>query len=350
METTICYFGSFDPDYSRNHLIRRALIQSGFKILECSDRSSGLNHHIKLMKFFFKEAKETNIIFVGVLGHYDVPLAWILAKIFGKKLIFDAFYSLYDTYILDRKVAKPNSFAAFRFYLYDWLSVRLADKVILDTKENIDFFVKIYRAKRQKFYELPVTADPDIFKPMTRKKNSIFTVGFYGSFMPLHGVENIVRAFKLINDKNINCVLYGEGPGVEKIKSLIKELSLEPRVTLKSKNVSYSQLPAYFKKIDLFLGGPFGSTQKAQRVVPAKIAESLFCSIPTIVIKTKATLRLLPAQNKNIIWLENNDPESIARKILSFKNNFQYTKVKIYNMKLLNFNSFKDKVYEVIYK
>lgn len=350
MNKKICFFGSYDPQYPRNSLTRKAFIKLGWETVDCNDCLPGVGHYLKLISKFIKHGRKTNLIFVGVLGHYDVPLAWFFAKIFRKELIFDAFLSLYDTYIKDRKVAEPKSYKALRFYFYDWISIRLADKVILDTKENIDYFIKKYKAKRNKFFELPVTADPEIFKYYSRKRNRIFTVGFYGSFMPLHGVDVIVKALEHLKDSNIKCLLFGIGPGIDDTKKLIERLGLGGKVILTNQKVEYWQLPSYFEKIDLFLGGPFGSSDKAKRVVPAKIAESLCTGVPTIVTRTPTTNRLL-RNLKGIIWLDQVLPENLARKVEEAKKFNVKKSIEIRNgfsKSQLSFEGFKNRLIGIL--
>ena len=353
MTNTICFFGSYDQDYPRNKLLKKALKNTGYNLVECNDRNRGLEHYKSLIVNFTKQKNSFQIIFVGVLGHYDVPLAWLLAKIYNKKIMFDAFYSLYDTYVLDRKVAKPNSFAGFRFYFYDWLSSKLADKIILDTVENIDFFVNKYNAKREKFFELTITADFDVFKPVKKKKQDIFTIGFYGSFMPLHGVDMIIEAMAKLRSRKIKCIILGEGPGKSEILEKTEELQLQKSITFIGKNLQYNKLPTFFDQIDVFLAGPFGSTEKASRVLPAKAAESLSCGVPTIVRKSPATSRILKNyKGRNLIWLNKNTSGELAELILKCaRKNFDFDRVeaqKYFNESELSFNRFTNKLTSII--
>src|SRR3989344_8962165 len=108
----ICYFGSFLADYSRNKILIQGLKENNCEIIFCQDSSYGVSHYLKLVKYFIKIHKKCDVILVGTIGLYDIPLAWILGKVFGKKVIFDAFISFYDTYVFDRKVIKKNSFKA----------------------------------------------------------------------------------------------------------------------------------------------------------------------------------------------------------------------------------------------
>ena len=74
---------------------------------------------------------KTDYYFVGYPGHIDMFVIKLVALIKNKPLIFDAFVSLYDSMIFDRKVIKKDSFVAkILFYLDKW-SCNMADLIIL---------------------------------------------------------------------------------------------------------------------------------------------------------------------------------------------------------------------------
>lgn len=316
---SVCFFGSYTSSYSRNLLTKKAFRKLGWEVIDCNDQGGGIGHYKNLLLSFLKEGKECHILFVPVIGHFDVPLAWVLAKIFHKKIIFDAFYSLYDTYVEDRKSVSYFSIKALRYTFYDWIAVILSDRVILDTKENLEYFIKRYKLSPQKFYELPVTVDEDIFKPRPKKINKKFTIGFYGSFMPLHGVDLIVNSIYEIRDQDIKCILLGIGPGIKDIQKQVKKLKLERIITIVNKKIDYTDLPNFIVGVDIFLAGPFGTTDKAKRVLPLKAVEALSLEQSTILAKTPTTLRLLKNYKGNIIWLEEITPLGLAKILIDFK-------------------------------
>lgn len=348
MRNKIVYFGSYHPKYSRNILTKKAFTSLGFRVIDCQDSTGGLSHYFRLIKRYLKIQKDSDVIFIGVLGHYDLPIAWFLAKIFKKSTIFDCFYSLYDTYVSDRKTTNAFSLNALRFYLYDWISVRLADKVILDTKENIDYFVKTFKISKTKFAEVPVTADPDVFKYAPKKNNRIFAIGFYGSFLPLHGVDRIILAMKLINTRNVQCILTGKGYEVKKIRKMITDNNLSKKVHLYEKKTAYKDLPKFLKKLDLFLAGPFGQSDKAKRVLPAKAVEALASGVPTIVANTPATVRLLKDYKNDVIWLKNTNPIALSGLIMSVYSAKKRSKSPNFQLKSLGFENYKNKLKNIV--
>ena len=69
-------------------------------------------------------------------------------------MIADPIISLYDTMVYDRKKCRRLSFRGFYYYFLDWLMVKLADIIILDTNENINYFSKNFYADKTKFRRL----------------------------------------------------------------------------------------------------------------------------------------------------------------------------------------------------
>lgn len=348
MNKSVCYFGSYKKDYPRNLLTQKAFKELGWNVIECHDDNGGIKHYTKLIRMFKKDGKKAGLIFIGVLGHYDVPLAWILAKIFNKKIIFDAFYPLYDSYVNDRKSIKRFSLTALRMYLYDLFSINMADRVLLDTKENIDYYRRHYWCSTRKFYELPVSADPLIFNSFKPKRHKIFTVGFYGSYLPLHGVETIVNAFGLISASNYKLLLLGSGPGLNQIKQKVKKMGLKKSVKFLP-NTPYHNLPKFYKKIDIFLGGPFGDTEKAKRVVPAKVVESIALGVKTIIVDTPANKRLISKKMPGVYWTTNNT-QDLANLIVKLqkKKNTNSVGTNYLDKTVLGYNSFHDRLEKII--
>ena len=343
----VIIFGATNPMHPRNMLFKKALNRLGHKIIDGADMASGLTHYMRVCLNFWKHGRKSDVIYIGVLGHYDLPLAWILAKIFRKKIIFDCYFSLYDTYVNDRKVSKKKSWASLRFSFYDWCATRIPDVVILDTLENIDFFIKRYNARPGKFFEIPVSADPNVFK-FNQKNTAKLRVGFYGSFLPLHGVDLIIDAAKLIKNKKIKFHLLGKGPGLAATDLKIKRLRLENKVELTKKQIAYYQIPLFLSKIDLFLAGPFGKSEKAKRIITAKTAEALASGIPTVVSKNPATTRLLKDYRGLIIWLNENKPSGLARSIEDyFKKNRKNDK-DYFSMSNLSFDKFQSNIKRVL--
>ena len=108
----ICYFGTFDPTYTRNRINITGLQQQGITIVECRTEEKSRKKYWQLIKKHRVVRKQYEVMVVGFAGHAIMPLAWLLCKLYRKKLILDLFVSEYDSVILDRKAFSTLGSAA----------------------------------------------------------------------------------------------------------------------------------------------------------------------------------------------------------------------------------------------
>jgi glycosyltransferase involved in cell wall biosynthesis len=330
----VCYFGSYDPKYSRNRIIIKGLKQNGVEVFECQDDSPIWLRYFKLL-WKYLHLKRHDVIIVGTQGHTSVILAWLLAKIFRRKLIFDPFISLYDTAVFDRKEVDKSSLKAKYYYYLDKWSCALADIVIVDTREHLNYFHKKFNISKSKIRIVYVGADNDVFFPRERKDNKFtFTIYFYGTFIPLHGIQYIIKAAKMLEkESDIIFKIIGNGQTYDQILKLSKKL--EVRNVLFLGSVGYEELPKHLAKADVCLG-IFGDTNKAKRVIPNKVYDALAMKKPLITGDSPAVREVL-TNNKNALLCEMANPEALADAILVLKEDRELrTKIAENGYKLFN--------------
>lgn len=163
LKKTICFFGKrdFDPAYARNRVLIAGLKQNNQKVVICRTSEKGIKGFWQLIKEF--NAIKKNVDFV-IVGYSDSRWSTVAVKLLFRKLVvWDAFYSIYDAYVYDRGLVKPGSLKAMYYWMMEWLNCRLADKILLDTDNHINYFVQTFRAPRQKFIKVLVGADDAIF-------------------------------------------------------------------------------------------------------------------------------------------------------------------------------------------
>jgi glycosyltransferase involved in cell wall biosynthesis len=103
---------------------------------------------------------------------------------------------------------------------------------------------------------------------------------FWGNYIPLHGVETILRATFLLRAHSDICIeLIGDGQTYNAVTDLAGEWGL-PATTFRPR-MPQSQLPAAIAQADICLG-IFGDTAKAKRVVPNKVYQALAMGQPVI--------------------------------------------------------------------
>ncbi|MFC1613186.1 glycosyltransferase [Patescibacteria group bacterium] len=312
----ICFFGIYNPDYSRNRVLISGFKKNGCEIIECraDPKEDG-----KFFKYFrlFKEYKKIkknkfDYVIVAFPGH---TVVWLAKLLFRKNLIiFDGFVSLYDSNVSDRKVYGKFSIRAFKDMFLDWYSCKLSDKVLMDTEEHIEYFTKKYNVNINKRVKAYVGADSQFFYPDSQdfKNDDKFIVHFHGSYIPLQGVEHIIEATKILKDENIEFNIIGSA-----IKNKFEKLNLDNINFIE--NVDYKNLRKHILMSDICLG-IFGKTDKAVRVIPNKVYEAIACRKPVITGESPAIKELF-MDGENIILCEMGNPNNLTEKILHLKNN-----------------------------
>lgn len=311
---TICYFGIYDPGYSRNKALIRGLKQNGVQVIECRSSKSGIRKYLDLIMKHSRIRNGYDAMVVGFPGFQCAVLAKILAR---KPIIFDAFVSLYDSNVFDRKITPKKSLKAGYYWFLDWLSCRLADKVLLDTNEHISFFADTFKIKENKLYRIFVGADSEVFYPRGDKnKESVFQVHFHGYFIPLQGVRHIIKAAEILRNEEIVFNIVGRGQEFKEIEDLVGSSGLMENINL-IEPVELEKLPDLITQADICLG-IFGDTQKTKRVIPNKVFECIAMGRPVITADTPAVRELF--SEKEIMLCRAADGKDLAEKIMTLKN------------------------------
>ena len=243
----------------------------------------------------------------------------LIARLIGKKghtpLLFDAFVSTYDTLVNDRQVFSPNSPGAKASSWLDAQACRRADHLLCDTRANAGYFISQHAVPADRIDRIFVGCDETLFKPSTRViKHDTIEVLFYGTYLPLHGVDVIVKAAELLQDHpQIHVSILGDGKGRPEIQKLAEAQQLSNVRFLPA--VPIAELPAFIGQADICLGGPFGSGQKADRVITGKTFQMLAMAKPVIVSANLANPELL-TDRRDALFCKRADPRDLADAIL----------------------------------
>lgn len=159
---TICYFGDYNPCYTRNRILIRGLREAGATVIEVRSCARGPRRYWDL----FRRLLMSVPFDVVIVGYSDsrkmVPLVRLMTR---KPVVWDAFYSLYDARVFDRKLVKIGSIRAKYYWFLDWLNCFLADRILLDTDAHISYFVRTFRVPKRKFGKIMIGADYSVFYP-----------------------------------------------------------------------------------------------------------------------------------------------------------------------------------------
>lgn len=226
-----------------------------------------------------------------LVGFYGYFIAQLLARTTRTPLLFDAFLSNYDTLCFDRREYAPNSWRGRLAYGLDRSTCDLAAGVILDTPRHSDYFVHTFQLSPHKLYTVPVGCNEDLFYPRPATKTTRLQVLTYSSYMPLHGMDTVVQAAALVKDLPLHFRLIGAGPELARVQHLAASLPV-PNLEFVPP-VDKETLAAEIAGAHICLGGHFGITAKAGRVVPGKLYQMLAMARPVIAGATPANQDLL---------------------------------------------------------
>jgi glycosyltransferase involved in cell wall biosynthesis len=184
--------------------------------------------------------------------------------------IMDAFISLYDTVVIDRKYLSVSSWPARMLRMLEKRALTHADLVITDTPQNSRYLCKLYGLDKDKVTDLPLATDERHFYAFPEhQSDSTCTVLFIGTLVPLHGIETILAAIENLCDRpDIRFRVIGDG----QMSPLLEEFvsgNRHPLEWIRSWQSS-AKLAEEIRKADICLG-IFGNGAKAHRVCPLKL-------------------------------------------------------------------------------
>lgn len=265
----ILFVTSKNLDYIRNTQEIRIIEEqaSEYKVIGLNS-----NNYVKRVLFTYLQLLFTpffryDYIFVGFAPQLYFPFFPFIKK---DKLIIDFFISMYDTFVDDRKKVSKESFVAKLFYKIDRYVLKKAKYVVCDTKAHRDYFIKEFNAAKEKFFVIYIIADTSIYNPnkypQKIRNQDTLDVLYFGSILPLQGIEVILDTMKqLKDDARIKFTIIGPIGNKYNIDE-----SDYPHTRFISW-LSQEELAREISQADLCLAGHFhGSIGKANRTIAGK--------------------------------------------------------------------------------
>jgi glycosyltransferase involved in cell wall biosynthesis len=309
----VAYFGTWERGYPRNEQVISALRGAGAEV-ELVHREVWTREHkfagnlgafARLLAAqpplaLRRLPAEVDVLLVGYPGQLDV---WA-ARRHGRPVVFNPMVSLYDTLAGDRGRVRPGSPAARALRELDRRSLRAADRVVADTRANAAYLAEL--AGIEEPAVCYVGAEERLFRPAWRRGGE-FRVLFVGKLIPLHGLEAILEAARLLPEVPFRLVGSGQ---------------LEPLLAGRPANVehvpwvAYERLPAEYAAAGCALG-VFGRSEKAERVIPNKAFQALAVGVPLVTADTEAARELLG--NGRDALLTSREPAEIAAAIRALR-------------------------------
>ena len=328
----VLWWGTYDPENPRVKILQQGLQSNGVEIVRChraiwgAQTKTQMTRFLKVWKilrcfcsyprlvFCFFTAPKSEAVVVSHLGLLDLFVLWPFSRVRGVTIVWDAFISLYDTVIFDRKMAPEGGVAARLLWGLEYLACRMADCIVLDTRAHADYFAQTFRLPPEKIKVIHVGAEPSVF-PLTTAEHfndtEEFIVLFYGTFIPLHGIDTILDAARLAEGLPWKWVIIGKG---QKDGRLRAELAAHQRGNIEwIPWVDYSELSLWMDRANVCLG-IFGDTGKAARVIPNKVFQILSKGKPLITRDSPAVRELL-SENEGVVLIPPADAKALVEAV-----------------------------------
>ena len=305
---TVCFFGIFDPEYARNRVLVRGFEENGYEVYLCRvdpKKERGVSKFFALVREFKKmPQKKFDHVIVAFPGH---SVVWLARLLFGRKIIFDMFVSLYNSEIEDRKTAPSLSLKALYFWFLDRISLGLSSRILIDTAAHRDLVLRRFSVRRDAFLVVPVGSDDSVVHPVdTHPEGNKIVVHFHGTGSPLQGIGYIRDAARMLeSNTTIEFHLYGiAGENT----SNVRYLPVFP----------YRDMSSVLGRADIVLG-IFGTTEKAKSVIPNKVYEGLAAKKPVLTMGSPAIAELL-VDGLNVVLCKSGSAEDVAQKVTLLAN------------------------------
>jgi glycosyltransferase involved in cell wall biosynthesis len=337
----VIFLGGYDRAYPRNAVLRRGLSLAGASVSECHVRPG--------YKFWLRYPRLTaawltkgsrppgplawdncrSYIFVPEFCQKDVPLARLLAAFGSRRVIFDPLASRFETKIVDWGWRSTGSLAAWWNRTIDALAFRLSGLILADTAAHRDYYAGSFGLPEEKFAVVPVGFDDRVFTRdlaragqaarAAKPEGAPFTVLFFGSFLPLHGVDFIIDAARGVweRDRSVRFLMIGGGRTLPSVKACAAGLGLG-NIDFEGWQGQAALAGTAAVRADICLG-IFGRTEKAARVVPHKIFQSMAMAKAVVTARTPAVEEFF-GHGRDIYLCDNTRPGSLAEAVLALKN------------------------------
>ena len=335
----ICYFGTYRQEYSRNQIMLAGLREAGAEVVECHAtlwrgiedrvqqasggwRSFGFVRRVvgaywQLLRAH-RRLPDYDVMLIGYPGPFDAYLGRLLTWWRRKPMVIDHYMSLY-LIAEERGLVAKSPVTGWLIRTLEGWGLKLADRLISDTAEYVAYHCCTYGLTPDRFQLVPAGADGRFFypRPHLQPPTDCFRVLYYGTYIPNHGVETMVRAAALLRDEpEIVFEFYGEGPERPFAQQLAQQTNA--RITFHDW-VAKDDLPSVMAQSHLCLG-VFGTTPQSQMTVQNKIWEAAAMGRP-IVSGDSVTVRAALRHNEAIYLVPRRNPQALAEAIVYLKNN-----------------------------
>ncbi|RLB12682.1 MAG: glycosyltransferase WbuB [Deltaproteobacteria bacterium] len=206
------------------------------------------------------------------------------------------------------------------------LLYKRAEKIIAVTTGIYRYLLNKNYISREKVHFIPNGANTDLYKPGKKDAQLLQTLGidtsqflvlYAGIHGLIHGLEAVIRAAHILKDKRISFVFIGDGVKKKDIMRLAKSYLLKNVTFINS--VPENLLPRYIQSCDAGIATTIKS-ELCKGTLPVKMFSYMACAKP-VILGVDGEARQVIEKAKAGIYAEPEDPEDMAKAILTLKDN-----------------------------
>lgn len=301
-------------DYIRARTLRSAFAaDSGVKTLVVRNRYTGLLRYpetaLRLLRVRLLDRPDAYVI---TFRGYEVLLLMRLTLV-RKPIIFDELVNFTEWMEEHGRLIQGRpAYRVFRRW-NAWL-VRRCRFILADTDAHAAYSAKLNMLSMDRYKVIPVCADEALFQPKAEKKTpGTFTVLYYGTMLPLHGVEYVLEAARLLQGRSDIRFRFVGGKRRSDIGRACAAATAEGAQVTHESWIPFEELPAAIRKADIVLGGPFGETLQSEFVVTGKTYQALACAAPVLIGQNKVNEGF--TDEKNCLMVPRADSGALAEAI-----------------------------------
>lgn len=311
----LVYLAVHDANYPRNRLLRERLVEAGYEVVVVPVPLAGgyLRRCLKLLVAGMAAARNTRCVLLAEFSLQYAWVAWAIARARRAPLVVDWFVGLYETNVEDWHRFPPSSRRARVHAMFDAFAVRLADMVITDTKIRAASLSR-YSTDTPRM-SLPVGAPDWAVARASPEHRETFKVLYYGSYIPLHGVETIIAASALLPvGSSIEFTFLGGGELRPKAEVAAGD---DPRCHF-IPPVPEEALAAIIGEHDVVLG-IFGESNKASTVIANKVWQGLACGKVVVTRTSGALEEITDLVGSQLVQVPPSDPRALSSALVALE-------------------------------
>lgn len=268
------------PDYVRAITLRDAVADLGHEVVVVKNRSTGVRRYPEVLAQLWRVRRDRPDAYIVTFRAFEI-LPAVLALAGRRPVIYDEFINPVEWFVEEHGKLRADGVPARALRAAFRLLMQRCARVLADTASHADHAAGLMALPRTLWSVVPVGTDEATFAPAPREPASPLRVLYYGSMLPLHGLDVLLDAAVLLAERED--IVFDVVGGDDDARALVDDaVARGARIDYRSW-VPYEHLPALFATTGLAIGGPLGGTVQSRYVITGKTYQFLASAVPTLV-------------------------------------------------------------------